>query len=86
VPQELGGVAGDLSGGALLLAAAGAQPAGPLVKRRVTGVVVHLQVQGRLSAARKIFDHADDLADACSRPDSSREARRQARGSLPPRN
>src|SRR5580704_5012999 len=62
-PQELGGVAGDLSGGALLLAAAGAQPAGPLVKHRVAGVVVHLQVQGRLSAARKILDHADDLAD-----------------------
>jgi hypothetical protein len=62
-PQELGGVAGDLSGGALLLAAAGAQPAGPLVKHRVAGAVVHLQVQGRLSAARKILDQADDLAD-----------------------
>jgi hypothetical protein len=62
--QELGGVAGDLRRGALLLATTGAQPAGPLVKHRVAGVVVHLQVQGRLSAARKILDHADDLADA----------------------
>src|SRR5580700_6989597 len=62
--QELGGIAGDLGGGALLLAAERAQPAGPLVKHRVAGVVVHLQVQGRLGAARKILDHADDLADA----------------------
>jgi hypothetical protein len=29
-PQELGGAGGDLSGGALLLAAAGAQPSGRL--------------------------------------------------------
>jgi hypothetical protein len=34
-PQEFGSVASDLGGGALLLAAAGAQPAGPLVKHRI---------------------------------------------------
>jgi hypothetical protein len=62
-PEELGGVAGDLSSGAVLLAAAGAQPTGPLVKHRVTRVVLHLPVQGRFRAARKILDHADDLTD-----------------------
>jgi len=29
----------------------------------VTGVIVHLQVQGRFRAARQILDHADDLTD-----------------------
>ena len=57
---------GDLSGGALARGG-GRAACGPLVKDRVAGVVVHLQVQDRLSAARKILDHADDLADVRSR-------------------
>src|SRR5579862_8161697 len=52
--EELGGVAGDLSGGPLLLAAAGTQPAGSLVEHRVAGVVVHVQVHGRFRTTRKI--------------------------------
>jgi hypothetical protein len=57
-----------------------AQPAGPLVKHRVAGAVVHLQVQGRLSAARKILDHADDL-----RTLRSRARRRLAQACVPSR-
>ena len=60
---SLGKKVGVVLAAVLLLAASGAQPAGPLVEHRVAGVVFHIQVHGRFRTARKILDHADDLAD-----------------------
>ena len=81
--QELGGVAGDLRGGALLLATTSAQPAGPLVKHRTAPADAHerpVRPGLPLPALDRWAMHAVIVTEMGARAQNSRTKASQASG------